>query len=162
MRTLVFDPSYGCAGDMSLGALVSAGAPFEKLQSELAKLELTGYSISKEETKRNDISAIKVHVETAETSTHRHLSDIVKIIDRSSLSDTVKENAKKIFERLAKAEASVHSSTPDKVHFHEVGAVDAIVDIVGACICIELLNIDRMLSRPVALGSGTIKCEHGI
>jgi uncharacterized protein (TIGR00299 family) protein len=110
---------------------------------------------------RNDIAAIKVNVETAESSTHRHLRQIVEIIDASSLSEAVKENSKRVFRRLAEAEAEVHSSSPNEVHFHEVGAVDAIVDIVGACICIESLDVGEIYSRPIALGSGTITCEHG-
>jgi uncharacterized protein (TIGR00299 family) protein len=162
MRSLIFDPSYGCAGDMILGAFVAAGVPFAKLQSELEKLNLPGYKISHGIVHRSDIAAIKVNVETAESSTHRHLRHIVEIIDASSLSDAVKENSKRVFGRLAEAEAEVHSSSPDEVHFHEVGAVDAIVDIVGACICIESLDVGEIYSRPIALGSGTITCDHGI
>jgi uncharacterized protein (TIGR00299 family) protein len=146
---------------MILGAFISAGVPFDKLRSELAKLELTEYIISKEDVLRNDIAAVKVNVEVAETSKHRHLGNITEIIERSSLTDFVKDGAKSVFERLAEAEAEVHRTTPDKIHFHEVGAVDAIVDIVGACISIEMLQIEEVYSRPVALGSGVIRCEHG-
>lgn len=162
MRSLVFDPSYGCAGDMILGAFVAAGVSFEDLKSELGKLGLDEYTLTCENVERNSIAAVKVDVKTSESTKHRHLKHIVEIIDRSDLSEAVKENAKSVFGRLAEAEARVHGSSPDKVHFHEVGAVDAIVDIVGACICLEMLDVDQVFSRPVAVGSGTIKCEHGI
>ncbi|MFH1893099.1 MAG: nickel pincer cofactor biosynthesis protein LarC [Candidatus Zixiibacteriota bacterium] len=162
MSTLVFDPLYGCAGDMILGAFVATGAPFDQLKSELAKLDVSGFEVSMEQTHRNQISCVKVHVKIEEQTTHRHLKHIVNIIDNSELGESVKRNAKAIFRRLAESEAQVHSTTIDKVHFHEVGAVDAIVDIVGACICIDLLKIDRILSRPIALGSGMVKCAHGV
>jgi len=161
MRTLVFDPSYGCAGDMIMGALVDAGVEFDALKNELSKLRLDGYSISAEKVSRNQISATRVNVECEEQSAHRHLKDINGIIDNSTLSDSIKSKAKAIFKRLAESEAAVHSTSIESVHFHEVGAIDAIVDIVGACIGIELLEIDRIVSRPVALGSGMVKCAHG-
>lgn len=162
MRSLVFDPSYGCAGDMILGAFVAAGVSFDGLESELGKLGLDEYSLTCENVERNSIAAVKVDVNTRESTKHRHLKHIVEIIDKSDLSEAVKENAKSVFGRLAEAEAAVHGSSPDKVHFHEVGAIDAIVDIVGACICLEMLDVERVFARPVAVGSGTIKCAHGI
>lgn len=161
MKTLVFDPSYGCAGDMILGALVSAGVDFEMLKTELNKLNLDGFTISAERATRNQIAAMKVTVECEEQSAHRHLHHINEIIDSSSLPESIKSNAKAIFRRLAEAEAAVHSTSIDKVHFHEVGAIDAIVDIVGACIGIDSLGVERIVSRPVALGSGMVKCAHG-
>ncbi len=161
MKTLVFDPSYGCAGDMILGAFVHAGVDFRALQSELRKLNLDGYTISAESVTRSHIAATKVTVETVASSSHRHLRHITEIVDKSSLGDAVKSNAKSIFTRLAEAEARVHATTPENVHFHEVGAVDAIVDVVGACICVDLLGIERVLSRSVAVGAGIVTCDHG-
>ncbi len=161
MKTLVLDPSYGCAGDMILGALVAAGVDFEMMRVELEKLNLDGYTISAESTTRNHIAAMKVNVDCEEQYAHRHLHHIKEIIDASSLSGTVKSNAEAIFKRLAEAEAAVHATSIEKVHFHEVGAIDAIVDIVGACIAVEMLDVGRIVSRPVALGSGMVKCAHG-
>jgi len=161
MKALIFDPSYGCAGDMILGALVDAGASFERIKHELEKLNLSDYSIEMERTSRNQITAVKVHVNTSETHSHRHLSDIKKLIEDSSVSDGVKQDAVAVFMRLAEAEAGVHGTSPEHVHFHEVGAIDAIVDIVGACIAIESLAPDALFSRPVAVGSGMIECAHG-
>ena len=146
---------------MIMGALVDAGVDFDALKSGLSKLRVEGYSISAERVSRNHISSVKVSVDCEEQSTHRHLKHINDIIDNSMLSESIKGNAKAVFRRLAEAEATVHSTTIEKVHFHEVGAIDAIVDIVGASIGIEMLEIDRVLSRPIALGSGMIKCAHG-
>jgi uncharacterized protein (TIGR00299 family) protein len=161
MRLLILDPSYGCAGDMILGALVDVGLDFDRLTSELAKLNLPGYRIHCERTERNHIACTRVIVECKETATHRHLRHIKEIISSSSLSENVKANAIAVFERLAEAEAAVHGTSPDSVHFHEVGAVDAIVDIVGACIGFEILDVREVRSRPIALGAGVIDCAHG-
>ncbi len=162
MRTLIFDPSYGCSGDMILGALVDAGVSIDELKMALAGIALDGFDVSSENTERNQIASTRVIVSVDETTAHRHLADIYEIIDASRLPRSVIENSKSIFARLAEAEAAVHGTSVDSVHFHEVGAVDAIVDIVGACIGIELLNVDRILSRPIAIGSGTIECDHGM
>ena len=147
---------------MILGAFVSAGVSFRQLRSQLAGLNLAEYSISEEQVVRNGIAAVRVGVQTSEKSAHRHLREVLEIIDKGSLSDAVKDNAKRVFRRLADAEAQVHATTPDRIHFHEVGAIDAIVDIVGACVCVEMLDVDDIYSRPLALGSGTVLCEHGV
>ena len=161
MKTLIFDPFSGCAGDMILGALVSAGVDFEKFKSELSKLGVGGYELEKTEVMRHHISSTKVDVKIDEKNAHRHLKDIYEIIDKSSLDQSIKTRAKRIFSRLADAESAAHNTPPEKIHFHEVGAVDAIVDIVGACICIEMLDVEAIYSRPISLGGGFVKTAHG-
>ncbi len=147
---------------MTLGALVDAGVPIERLRAELAKLGLPGYTIERETVKRADIAATKIHVALdRKKQPARHLSDIRTIIEGSSLSPAIKQKSIAIFERLAEAEAAVHGTTPDKIHFHEVGAVDAIVDIVGSVIGLELLGVTRIIASPVNLGSGSVHTSHG-
>jgi len=157
-----FDCFSGISGDMTLGALVDAGLPIEVLRSELAKLNLPGYTLSSEKVRRSGLSATKVHVLLDEKEQPaRHLSDIEKIINGSSLSPAVKQKSLNIFQRLAEVEAKVHGTTPEKVHFHEVGAVDAIVDIVGSVIGLEHLGITEINGSPVNVGSGTVHTAHG-
>ena len=162
MRTLYFDCFAGVSGDMTLGALVSAGADARALVERLALLDLPGYEVEFERVERSGIGATRAVVRlTREEKHHRHLSDIERIIGGSRLNDSVKERALKIFGRLAEAEARVHGVPVSKVHFHEVGAVDAIVDVVGACVGFELLGVGRFLSSPLHVGSGTVEMEHG-
>lgn len=161
MKVLIFDPFCGCAGDMILASMLSAGLEFEKLQAELGRLPLSGFRLEKQNMERHHIASVKIDVITDHEHAHRHLKDIIEIIDKSGLSEKVRTNAKNIFSRLAAAEAKVHNSSPDKVHFHEVGAVDAIVDIVGACIGLELLGVEKIYSRPIGLGRGVIDSAHG-
>lgn len=146
---------------MTLGALVSAGADAHALAEQLSRLDIAGVEVSFESVDRSGITATRAHVRAEEGHHHRHLSFILKIIERSRLSETVKLRASKIFTRLAQAEAHVHNIPVEKVHFHEVGAVDAIVDIVGACIGFELLKIDHFVSSPLHVGSGTVEMAHG-
>jgi uncharacterized protein (TIGR00299 family) protein len=165
MKIAYFDILSGISGDMTLGACVSAGVPFESLRDELKKLPLQGYSISERPLTRNMIHAVKIDVEM-DSGTHEHhhrgYLDIVRIIDDSTLTDTVKERAKDMFLNLAKAEAHVHDTTVEKVHFHEVGAVDSIVDIVGVAICMDLLQVDRVYTSAVRTGSGGfVETQHG-
>ncbi len=163
MTLAYFDCFSGISGDMTLGALVDAGVAIDVLRSELEKLDLPGYEITALKVMRSGISATKVHVCIEEKEQPvRHLSDIRTIIEASALSSSVKQKSILIFERLAAAEAKVHATTPDKVHFHEVGAVDAIVDIVGSVIGIELLGITTIAGSAINLGSGSIKTMHGI
>ncbi len=162
MRTLYFDCFAGISGDMTLGALVSAGADPRALEEQLSLLDVPGYEISFEKVDRSGIGATHARVKTNEETSHRHLSDIVKIIEGSRLSAGVKERATKIFTRLAEAEARVHNISVERVHFHEVGAVDAIVDVVGACVCFELLGVERFVSSPLHVGSGTVRMAHGL
>jgi uncharacterized protein (TIGR00299 family) protein len=162
MRTLYFDCFAGISGDMTLGALVAAGADSRALKEQLALLDLAGYEISFETVDRSGISAMRALVRlTRDEKDHRHLSDIRGIIDRSRLSDKTKERAARIFTRLAEAEARVHNIGVERVHFHEVGAVDAIVDVVGACIGFELLGVERFAASALHVGSGTVEMAHG-
>jgi uncharacterized protein (TIGR00299 family) protein len=118
--------------------------------------------VSFEKVQRGGIAACKFHVRVDEPQKHRHLSAILKIIDGAALPDRAKQNATAVFQRLGEAEASVHNVPIEKVHFHEVGAVDSIADIVGACLGFELLSVDAIYSSPLNLGSGTVKAEHGV
>jgi len=163
MTLAYFDCFSGISGDMTLGALVDAGVGIDVLRSELEKLNLPGYELTALKVMRSGVSATKVHVCLEEKEQPaRHLSDIRTIIEASTLSSSIKQKSILIFERLAAAEAKVHGTTPDKVHFHEVGAVDAIVDIVGSIIGLELLGITTITGSPINLGSGSIKTAHGI
>jgi len=146
---------------MLVGALAGAGADRQSLVSALDSLG-TGAALRFEEVKRCGIGATKFHVDAAETKTHRHLPNILKMIDAGALPDRVKQNASAVFRRLGEAEAAVHRVPIEKVHFHEVGAVDSIIDIVGACLALELLDIDTLVCSPLNLGSGTVNTEHGL
>ena len=146
---------------MILGALVAAGVDPDRLRDQLSLLGVEGFSVSFETVNKSGLSANYARVETAHEHKHRHLSDIRKIIDDSQLSDGVKQRSIAIFTRLAEAEARVHNESIEKVHFHEVGALDAIVDVVGAAICFEMLAIERFVCSPIHVGSGTVEMAHG-
>jgi uncharacterized protein (TIGR00299 family) protein len=162
MTLAYFDCFSGISGDMTLGALVDAGVGIEVLRTQLEKLHLPGYEITALKVARAGIQATKVHVcLDGKDQPTRHLSDIRSIIETSTLSSSIKQKSIMIFERLAQAEAKAHGTTPDKVHFHEVGAVDAIVDIVGSIIGLEVLGIKHIAGSAINLGSGTIKTSHG-
>jgi hypothetical protein len=163
MKIAYLDTIAGISGDMTLGAFISAGVPLDKLRTELQKLNLEGFELNANSVNRNGIAAVQANVQiTNPPKYHRNLKDISAIIDSSSLNNKVKENSKKIFSELAKAEATVHNITIDKIHFHEVGALDAIVDIVGTSICLDLLHIKKIHSSPIKLGSGGfVNTEHG-
>jgi uncharacterized protein (TIGR00299 family) protein len=163
MKIAYFDCFSGASGDMILGALVDAGLPFAALERELAKLKLHGYVLRKKTVQKHHVSGTKVEVKlTHHEHVHRHLPDILAIIKKSDLSSSVKEKAATIFIRLAKCEGKIHGVPYDHVHFHEVGAVDAIVDIVGAAIGLELLGIENVYVSPLASGTGTITAAHGV
>jgi uncharacterized protein (TIGR00299 family) protein len=164
MRIAYFDTVGGIAGDMTLAAFVAAGLPFETLSSALQELNLEGFELSASHVRRNGIEAVHIDViVTHQPEYHRHLKDILAILDASSLTTAVKEKAAAIFRTIAVAEAAVHKTSVDSVHFHEVGAVDSIVDIVGAAFCLEHFRIDRVYSSPVRLGSGGfVETEHGM
>jgi uncharacterized protein (TIGR00299 family) protein len=161
MKTLYFDCFAGASGDMILGAAVAAGVKPENFKQRLSQLGVQGYSVDFETVDRSGISATYARVQVAHEHAHRHLSDILKIIYESQLSDGVKNLAARIFSRLAEAEARVHNQPVEKIHFHEVGALDAIIDVVGAAICFELLGIERFVSSPLHVGSGTVDMDHG-
>ena len=165
MRILYLDCFSGISGDMFIGACVDAGADQHFLRESLAKLSIHEFTIEFERVQRCGIAATKAHVRTIsdrEGHTHRHLRDIEEIIGKSSLSEKVKERSLAVFRRLAGAEASVHGTSIDQIHFHEVGAVDAIVDIVSAAICVEALEVEAVYTSPVSLGGGTVRCAHGV
>ena len=161
MRLLYFDCFAGISGDMTLGALVGAGADARALVEQLEQLDFGNFEVRFEKVDRAGITATRAVVETGEHHHHRGLSQIVKIIERSRLSARVQERATRIFMRLAEAEARVHNVPVDDVHFHEVGALDAIVDVVGACIGFELLGVERFAASPLHVGSGTVEMAHG-
>ena len=163
MNIAYFDTLAGISGDMTLGALVSAGVPFDELKNELRALGIGGFELQSRHMERNGMVATKVDVVISEQPHyHRHLKDIEELIDKSSLSENVKERAKKIFREVAIAESIVHSTAIEKVHFHEVGAIDSLVDIIGVSICLEKLGIQAVYSSPVKVGSGgLVKSQHG-
>jgi pyridinium-3,5-bisthiocarboxylic acid mononucleotide nickel chelatase len=162
MKLAHFDCFSGISGDMTLGALVDAGADLATIKSELRRLDLKGWQISAERVKRGALFATNVKVESTEKHHHRGLSTILDLIDRAELAPRIKERATKIFRRLGEAEAKVHQVEIEKVHFHEVGAVDAIIDIVGAAIGFELLSVDEFSCSAFDVGAGTVKTAHGI
>lgn len=162
---LYYDCFSGISGDMNLAAMLDLGVPATYLIDEIKKLNLSGYSIKITTDQRNSISGTKVHVQLeADQSTgrHRNLSDITDIIESSALDTIVKDKSLMMFQKLAEVEAKVHGKQIDEIHFHEVGAIDSIIDIVGAAICLDYLKPDKIFASPVELGSGMVKCEHGI
>ncbi|MCF6152757.1 putative nickel insertion protein [Candidatus Kuenenia stuttgartiensis] len=171
MKIAYFDCFSGVSGDMILGAFVDAGLEIHLLITELEKLHLHGYELSCEKVKRAGIAGTKVYVNIPERHGHSHTAghmhhltfpDIRLIIEKSRLHQQIKDNGIKIFHRLAAVEAEIHGTSIEEVHFHEVGAIDSIVDIVGAAIGLHLLGIEKLYFSPVPTGSGYIKCEHGV
>jgi uncharacterized protein (TIGR00299 family) protein len=161
MKTLYFDCFAGASGDMILGALVAAGVSPQELKDQLSLLNVQGYALDFETVNRSGISATYARVQTAPEHANRHLSDILKIIYGSQLSETVKDRAAKIFSRLAEAESHVHNEPIERIHFHEVGALDAIIDVAGAAICFDLLGIEHFVSSALHVGSGMVEMAHG-
>ena len=161
MKTLYFDCFAGASGDMILGALVDAGVDPRALIDQLRLLGVEGWKIDFEKVDRSGISSTYARVETAHEHAHRHLSDILKIIYQSQLSQGVKDRAALIFSRLAEAEGRVHNQPIEKIHFHEVGAIDAIIDVCGAAIGFDLLGINEFISSPLRVGFGMAQMAHG-
>ncbi len=158
-----FDCFSGASGDMILGALVDAGLDLDALRRQLATLAVAGYTLHAERIVSKGISGTQVHVELAKHEHHhRHLDDVLAIIGDSGLSPCAKDKATLIFRRLAEAEAKIHGVTPQEIHFHEVGSVDAIVDVCGAVVGLELLGIEQAFCSALPTGGGTVRCEHGI
>jgi len=164
MRILYYDCFAGISGDMNLGAMIDLGVDPDLLKSELQKLNIEGFHLEVASDSRRGISGTKatVVIENPENEKHRHLRHIEELINLSSLSESVKANSIRIFDLIAEAEAKVHRIDKQRVHFHEVGALDSIADIVGAAICFELLKVDHVISSPIQLGGGMVKCAHGI
>jgi len=146
---------------MILGAMIAAGVEPDALTGQLALLGVKGYSIEFETVDRSGISCSFARVRTDPEHVHRHLSDILKIIYDTGLNDQIKDRAAKIFSRLAEVEARVHNLPVEQIHFHEVGALDAIIDVVGAAICFDLLGIDHFACSPLHVGSGMVEMAHG-
>ena len=162
-RILYFDIVNGISGDMTLATLLNLGVPKEIFLEELSKLNLDDeFDIKIISKIENGIKGTNVDVIIKEDNARRHLVDIFNIIDNSRLNENVKSMAKRIFMVIGEAEAKVHGTTIDKIHFHEVGAIDSIVDIVGVSILIDLLCVDKIYASTVPVGSGFVKCDHGI
>lgn len=161
MKCAYLDCQSGISGDMFLAACVDAGADFETVQAGIDSLGTGNCKLEKKDVQKYGFRALKVDVIHEPEHAHRHLHHIDKMIDESSITERQKELAKKIFLNLATAEAKVHGSTLEKVHFHEVGAIDSIADIVGGAIAWDLLGIDRLVCSPVPTGKGQIKIAHG-
>jgi uncharacterized protein (TIGR00299 family) protein len=175
MKILYYDCFSGISGDMNLGAMLDLGVSRDVLVSGLEKLGVKGWKLDITREQRHGITGTRVTVVTEEESghshkshgahhhgAHRHLADIKKIIEGSSLPVDVSQLAMKMFKCIAEAEAAVHDTSPEELHFHEVGAVDSIVDIVGTAICIRHLDVEKVYVSTVELGSGMVRCEHGL
>ncbi|MDS4028380.1 MAG: nickel pincer cofactor biosynthesis protein LarC [Candidatus Contendobacter sp.] len=163
MSILYYDCFAGISGDMHLAALLDLGVDYDELVLELTGLGLDGYGIQATRASRKGVFGVQVRVVTDPNQpAHRNLRQIEAIIGASSLRDSVRERAIAVFRRLAEAEAHIHDTSPDCIHFHEVGALDAIVDIVGGIVALDRLNVDRVLCSPVELGGGLAHCEHGV
>lgn len=162
MPDLLFEMNTGVSGDMILGGLFDLGLDFSKWKAQIKKLGLKKVTISKKNVIKNGIKAVSVTINTPLENKPRHLSHIVTMAKQAGFSKEVEKNIIKIFTRLAKAEAKVHDCDIESVHFHEVGADDSIVDIVGACIGFDMLNIDNFLATPLVFGFGEIETSHGL
>lgn len=173
MTIAYFDCFGGASGDMIVGALLDAGVRLEDLRAELKKLGLPGYSLDVEQVQRGALAGLKFHVHVEEHHEHEHgegrhhhhgrnLPDILHLLDHGKLAERADRRARLIFRRLAEAEAQVHNMPVEQVHFHEVGAVDSIVDIVGACVAMELLGVETISCSPIPLGCGTVNTAHGV
>jgi uncharacterized protein (TIGR00299 family) protein len=162
MRVGYLDMFSGVSGDMLLGACLDAGVPLEALREALAPLALDGVRLSSERVERHGIAATRCRVEVPDTAGERHLPEILDRIGAAGLPETVRDRSRAVFRSLAEAEAAVHDTTPDEVHFHEVGALDAIVDVVGGVWCLERLGIDRLRASAFTLGRGWARSAHGV
>ncbi len=162
MKIAYLDCFSGISGDMFLAALVDAGLPVATLEAELRKLNLPGWRLSTARVRRGELHATQLTFETSEQHTHRGWAEIRNLIRASGLSANVKQRAESIFDRLAEVEASIHQVPKDAVHFHELGAMDTIFDIVGASIAVEAMGIERLVCSALNLGSGTVQTAHGV
>ncbi|MBN2029536.1 nickel pincer cofactor biosynthesis protein LarC [bacterium] len=161
MKIGYFDCFSGASGDMILGSLIDAGFSISDLQKELTKLDVSGYTIRSDRKEKKGIWGTQFQVDVSDHHHHRGLKDIVKLIDDSRLPDGIKQKSKMIFENLAGAEAKIHNKPVDEIHFHEVGAVDSIVDIVGAVIGLDFMRIESIVTSKIHVGTGFLNCAHG-
>lgn len=164
MKVVYFDCFSGISGDMSLASLIDAGANINYIEKELKKLPIEEFEIKSYQVVKKSLSAKKIDViiNFEESLPVRNHKEIISIIENSQLPLIVKENSKNIFNIIATAEAKIHGTTIEKVHFHEIGALDSIVDIIGVCLALHNLNIEKVFSPPIPLGSGEISIQHGI
>lgn len=161
MRTAYLDLFSGISGDMFIASCIDAGLPIVQLSKELSGLRLSGYSLGCKKIKKGVVSCSSFKVSVRKDSHERSIKDIASLIRKSKLSAHVKENSIKVFDSLATAEAKIHGIDRNKVHFHEVGAIDSIVDIVGACIALELMEIEKLYFSKIPIGQGSVKIAHG-
>lgn len=163
MRIAYFDCFSGASGDMILASAIAAGADVERLRRDLGGLGVPGFRIEATQVRKQGFAAtqLEVRVDPAAQRPHRHLKHVLEIIRNGQLPEHVRRPAEAIFTRLAEAEAKVHGTTVEEVHFHEVGAIDSIVDIIGACLALDQLGVERVYASPIPTGSGTILCDHG-
>ncbi|MCL2817353.1 MAG: DUF111 family protein, partial [Clostridiales bacterium] len=162
MKIAYFDCPAGISGDMSLAALIDAGAEIDKIKNLLSLLPISGWRLGAQEVQKQGLRALKVSVAFTREHAHRGLNEIRKILTVACLPAKVEENALAVFGRLAEAEARVHGCGAEEVHFHETGAVDAIIDIVGVCAALHLLGVEKVFCAPPPLGRGFVQCAHGL
>jgi len=162
MRIAHFDPVTGASGDMILGALVDAGAPLEEIRRALATLPLPEFRLEAREVRHRGLRATRLEVIVPDEAEHRHLPEIVRVLKAGKLSATVVEQSLRVFHRLAEAEARAHGISPEEVHFHEVGALDALVDVAGSALALELLGVRRVTFSALRVGTGEVQTAHGV
>jgi uncharacterized protein (TIGR00299 family) protein len=162
MKTAYLDAFSGISGDMTVGAILDCGADFAELERAIKSMPIAGYRLATRRKALSGISALKFDVIVTEPQPERHFSEIRALIDSSQLAASIKQRAISIFEVLANAEAKIHDTTPDRVHFHEVGAVDSIIDIVGTAWGIEQLGVGSVLVSPLPMGNGFARSQHGV
>ncbi len=156
-----FDCFSGISGDMTLGALIDLGVPVEWLKQILESIPLSGFDVAVTGVSRNGIHAKRVQVDVENDAQSRHYADIRSLIEKSPLSTNVKKTSLDIFEKIAVAEAAIHDCPIEEVHFHEVGGIDAIVDIVGTALCVDYLKLEKIFASRIPLGNGFVSCSHG-
>jgi len=161
MRIAYLDCASGVSGDMMLGALIDAGVELAAVQAGIDSLKLPSCRLACEEVKKQEFRALQLTVQHEPEHSHRHLHNIVELIEGSTLTDSQRDLAQQIFRHLAEAEAKVHGTSVEKVHFHEVGAIDSIADIVGSAIAWDMLGVDRVVCSPVPTGTGFVEIAHG-
>lgn len=162
MKVAYFDCFAGVSGDMIVGALLDLGLPLQELEAELAKIAVGDYEVSSKKVTKQHIGATKFNVVAEEQKVVRTFSNIRELIEESDLTEPIKADSLAIFKRIGEAEAKIHRKTLDQIHFHEVGAIDSIVDVVASVIGITYLGIEKIYSSPVATGMGMVKTEHGM
>ncbi|MBU4227188.1 nickel pincer cofactor biosynthesis protein LarC [bacterium] len=162
MKIAYFDCFSGISGDMTVGALLDAGLKIETLEKELKKLGLTGYQLEVNKVVKKGISATKFKVKIKEEGVERRFKDILTILEKSKLDEEIKKETKKIFFNIAQAESKIHQKDIDKIHFHEIGGLDSIIDIASAVIGIKTLGIEEIYSSALPVGKGFVKCAHGV